>query len=197
DVGYRRGKIVQLKSIADEAVDGLEFVEKVVVFRREKTELSGNEIDFQELLNFPDECPAEQMDSEDPLFILYTSGSTGKPKGVVHVHGGYMVGTTYHLENFYDVNDQDVFWCTSDIGWIVGHSYIVYAPLCAGVTTMFREGAIDYPDPGIVWHIVERYRVTKMFTAPTALRMFMRYGESHPQKHDLTSLRVVACAGEP
>jgi len=197
DVGYRRGKIVQLKSIADEAVDGLEFVEKVVVFRREKTELSGNEIDFQELLNFPDECPAEQMDSEDPLFILYTSGSTGKPKGVVHVHGGYMVGTTYHLENFYDVNDQDVFWCTSDIGWIVGHSYIVYAPLCAGVTTMFREGAIDYPTPDAAWDTVEKYGVTKMFTAPTALRMFMKYGESYPAKHNLSSLHYIACAGEP
>ncbi len=118
------------------------------------------------------------MDAEDPLFLLYTSGSTGKPKGVLHVHGGYMVGTTYHLENYYDVGDRDIFWCTSDIGWVVGHSYIVYAPLCAGVTTLFREGAIDYPNPGVAWDIVERYGVTKMFTAPTALRMFMRYGES-------------------
>jgi acetyl-CoA synthetase len=197
DVGYRRGKIVQLKSITDEAVDGLEFVEKIVVFRREKSELRANEIDFQQLLQFPDECPAEQMDSEDPLFILYTSGSTGKPKGVVHVHGGYMVGVTYHLDNYYDVNDQDVFWCTSDIGWIVGHSYIVYGPLCAGVTTMFREGAIDYPTPDTAWDIVERYGVTKMFTAPTALRMFMKYGESYPAKHNLSSLHFVACAGEP
>ena len=197
DVGYRRGKVVQLKSIADEALDGLEFVEKVVVFSREKTELTGNEIDFSELMHFPDQCPAEVVDAEDPLFILYTSGSTGKPKGVVHVHGGYMVGITYHLENFYDVSEQDVFWCTSDIGWIVGHSYIVYGPLCAGVTTMFREGAIDYPSPDTTWDIVERYHVTKMFTAPTALRMFMRYGESHPQKHDISSLRVIACAGEP
>jgi acetyl-CoA synthetase len=197
DVGYRRGKIVQLKSITDEAVDGLEFVERVVVFIRGKTELLGNEIDYQQLLKFPDECPAEQMDSEDPLFILYTSGSTGKPKGVVHVHGGYMVGVTYHLENYYDVNDQDVFWCTSDIGWIVGHSYIVYGPLCAGVTTMFREGAIDYPTPDSAWDIVEKYGVTKMFTAPTALRMFMKYGESYPAKHNLSSLHFVACAGEP
>jgi acetyl-CoA synthetase len=197
DVGYRRGKIVQLKSITDEAVDGLEFVEKVVVFSREKTELRPNEVSFADLMKFPDHCPAEEMDAEDPLFILYTSGSTGKPKGVVHVHGGYMVGITYHLTNYYDVNERDVFWCTSDIGWIVGHSYIVYGPLCAGVTTMFREGAIDYPAPDIAWDIVERYRVSKMFTAPTALRMFMRYGESHPQKHDISSLRVVACAGEP
>jgi len=197
DVGYRRGKIVQLKSITDEAVDGLEFVEKVVVFAREKTGLRPNEVSFVDLMKFPDHCPAEEMDAEDPLFILYTSGSTGKPKGVVHVHGGYMVGITYHLQNYYDVNERDIFWCTSDIGWIVGHSYIVYGPLCAGVTTMFREGAIDFPSPDIAWDIVERYRVSKMFTAPTALRMFMRYGESHPQRHDLSSLRIVACAGEP
>jgi acetyl-CoA synthetase len=197
DVGYRRGKIVQLKSITDEAVDGLEFIEKVVVFTREQTELRPNEISFAELLKFPDQCSAEEMEAEDSLFILYTSGSTGKPKGVVHVHGGYMVGIVYHLQNYYDVNEQDVFWCTSDIGWVVGHSFIVYGPLCAGVTTMFREGAIDFPSPDTAWEIVERYRVSKMFTAPTALRMFMRYGEAYPQKHDISSLRVIACAGEP
>ncbi len=188
DVGFRRGKTVALKPIVDEALDGLEFVEKVVVYSRRAAELSGKrEIDFNELMRFPAECPAEPMDAEDPLFLLYTSGSTGKPKGVVHVHGGYMVATTYYLETFYDVGDQDIFWCTSDIGWIVGHSYIVYAPLCAGATTLFREGAIDFPNPGTAWEIVERYGVTKMFTAPTALRMFMRYGEKYPQQYDLTS----------
>jgi acetyl-CoA synthetase len=198
DVGFRRGKIVPLKTVVDEAVDGLDFVEKVVVFSRRETELaSAREVDFNALMNFPADCPAEEMDAEDPLFLLYTSGSTGKPKGVVHVHGGFMVGTTYHLDNFFDVGERDVFWCTSDIGWVVGHSYIVYAPLCAGTTTLFREGAIDYPNPGTAWEIVERYAVTKMFTAPTALRMFMRYGEGHLQGHDLTSLRVIACAGEP
>ncbi len=198
DVGFRRGKTVALKPIVDEALDGLEFVERVVVYSRRAAELSGKrEIDFNELMKFPAECPAEPMDAEDPLFLLYTSGSTGKPKGVVHVHGGYMVATTYYLETFYDVGDQDIFWCTSDIGWIVGHSYIVYAPLCAGATTMFREGAIDFPNPGTAWEIVERYGVTKMFTAPTALRMFMRYGEKYPQQYDLTSLRFIACAGEP
>jgi acetyl-CoA synthetase len=197
DVGYRRGKIVPLKAIADEALDGLEFVERIVVFARERAELSEREVDFTDLMRSSDACPAQEMGAEDPLFILYTSGSTGKPKGVVHVHGGYMVGTTYHLEHYYDVNEQDVFWCMSDIGWIVGHSYIVYAPLCAGVTTLFREGAVDFPAPDVAWSIVERYHVTKMFTAPTALRMFMKYGESHLAKHDVSCLRYVACAGEP
>jgi acetyl-CoA synthetase len=197
DVGFRRGKTVPLKPIVDEALDGIEFVEKVVVYSRQAAVLSGREIDFNDLMKFPPECPAEEMDSEDPLYLLYTSGSTGKPKGVLHVHGGYMVGITYHLKSYFDVGDRDVFWCTSDIGWVVGHSYIVYGPLCAGATTLFREGAIDYPNPGIAWEIVERYAVSKIFTAPTALRMFMRYGEQYPQKYDLTSLRVIACAGEP
>ena len=150
----------------------------------------------ERLLQRVDEVPAG-LPCGGPAFLLYTSGSTGKPKGVVHVHRSYMVGTTYHLENFFDVGERDIFWCTSDIGWVVGHSYIVYARLCAGATTLFREGTIDYPNPGVAWEIVERYALTKMFTAPTALRMFMSWGENHPQQHDLSTLRVIACAGEP
>ncbi len=198
DLGYRRGKAVDLRSIVAEAVTGLGLRHVVWHRRGEKFPLQANEHDFDELVwASKANVEAEPLDSEHPLYILYTSGSTGKPKGVVHVHGGYMVGTSYHLRNFYDAKDNDVFWATSDIGWVVGHSYMVYAPLIEGITTVCREGAPDYPHPGVIWQCVEKYGVNLMFTAPTAVRMFMKYGGEHPAKYDLSTLRMIAVAGEP
>jgi acetyl-CoA synthetase len=198
DVGYRRGKPVDLRSLVEQAVEGLPLRNLVWFQRQARKDLGEHEHDFDDLLadHGPDTAP-EPVDSEHPLFILYTSGSTGKPKGVVHVHGGYMVGITYHLRTFFDVKDDDVYWATSDIGWIVGHSYIVYAPLLEGVTSVFREGAPDFPDPGAFWQIVERHRVNIMFTAPTAVRMFMKFGADYVRGYDLSSLRLMAVAGEP
>ena len=200
DVGYRRGKVVDLKAILDDAMAELPKVEHVVLHRRAtpKRALGAREVDFDELLaaGSPD-CPAEEMEAEDWLFILYTSGSTGKPKGCAFVHGGYMVGATHLWRLLCDVREDDLYWCTSDIGWIVGHSIMVYGPWCNGSSILVREGAPDFPHPAIVWETIERYGVTKLFTAPTALRMFMRLGPEHPAKHDLRSLELIACAGEP
>ena len=198
DVGFRRGKAVDLRSIVEQAIEGLPLRHLLWLQRGPQHPLRPHEVDFATLLaqSKPDVDPVP-VDAEHPLYILYTSGSTGKPKGVVHVHGGYMVGTSYHLRHMYDVKDNDVFWATSDIGWVVGHSYIVYAPLVEGVTSVLREGAPDWPDPGVFWKCVEQYGVNVLFTAPTAVRMFMKYGARFVEPYDLRTLRLVAVAGEP
>jgi acetyl-CoA synthetase len=200
DVGFRRGKAVELQALMDEATHGLD-IRHVVWFQRRSgggRALRTNEVDFYQLIakHRPETAPV-QVDAEHPLFILYTSGSTGKPKGVVHVHGGFMVGITYHLRTFFDVQDDDVYWSTSDIGWVVGHSYIVYAPLLEGVTAVLREGSPDFPDPGVTWRVVEKLGVNVMFTAPTAIRMFMKFGADFPAKANLATLRLITVAGEP
>ena len=205
DFTYRRGKKLSLKPTVDEAVRDNVQVEWVVVHRRGSrpgdapvTFESEREVDFYDIQE-PREihCEPEPMDAEDPLFILYTSGTTGKPKGVVHSTGGYMVGVTYLARAFYQIGDRDIYWSTSDIGWIVGHSFIVYGPLSIGATVLVREGVPDYPDADVTWEICERFGVNVMFTAPTAVRMWMSHGPDAPGRYDLARLRLVACAGEP
>jgi acetyl-CoA synthetase len=203
DGTYRRGKIINLKSITDEAVLQCPTVETIVVVKHtgtpiEISELSGREIFFERLIEGePSHCEPEHMDAEDPLFILYTSGSTGKPKGVMHTIGGYMVGVATTLRNVFDIHSDDLWWCTADIGWITGHSYVIYGPLLLGTTTVVYEGAPDYPDPGVWWKIVEKYGVTKFYTAPTAIRHLMRFGTRYTNLYNLDSLRILGTVGEP
>jgi acetyl-CoA synthetase len=203
DGTFRRGKIIDLKKIVDEAILQCPTIETVVLVRHtgnpiDVSELSGREILYDRLVEGEsDECPVEEMDSEDPLFILYTSGSTGKPKGVLHTTAGYMVGVATTLKNVFDIHNGDLWWCTADIGWITGHSYLIYGPLLLGTTTLVYEGAPDYPDPGAWWKIVEKYGVTKLYTAPTAIRHLMRYGSKYPNLYNLSSLKILGSVGEP
>ncbi|MCL6631489.1 MAG: acetate--CoA ligase [Alicyclobacillus herbarius] len=203
DGGWRRGNIVPLKQNADEAVSGTS-VEKVLVVRRigdaaGVSMVPERDLDWhEEMAKSPfTPYPAEPMDAEDVLYLLYTSGTTGKPKGIVHTTGGYLVGVNTSMRSVFDIKDSDVYFCTADIGWVTGHSYVVYGPLSAGATVVLYEGAPDYPDRDRFWEIIERYGVTIFYTAPTSIRMFMKWGEEHLQKHDLTSLRLLATVGEP
>ena len=192
---------IPMKAKADAAVGQCPSIEKVVVVRRtgEKVDMTGGrDLWWHELdQKASEQCPPQWMDAEDPLFILYTSGSTGKPKGVMHTTGGYMVYTTTTFKYIFDYHDGDIWWCTADIGWITGHSYIVYGPLCSGATTIMFEGVPVYPDPGRFWDVVDKYKVTQFYTAPTAIRALMREGESHVTKRDLSSLKLLGTVGEP
>ncbi|MCS7082661.1 MAG: acetate--CoA ligase [Bacteroidetes bacterium] len=202
DGGWRRGKIVPLKANVEEALQrGAPTVEHVIVYRRIGCEVPwepGRDHWWHELMAAASgTCPAEPLDSEHPLFILYTSGTTGKPKGVVHTTGGYMVYAATTARYVFDLKEEDTYWCTADIGWITGHSYVVYGILANGVTSLIYEGAPDWPDPGRFWSIVERYRVSVFYTAPTAIRAFVRWGEAYPRRYDLSSLRLLGTVGEP
>ncbi|MEJ2215057.1 MAG: acetate--CoA ligase [Gemmatimonadota bacterium] len=204
DGGFRRGRAVPLKAAADEALEDAPSVEKVVVVQRGAgldvpvTMQEGRDVWYHELVEdaSPD-CPAEEMDAEDILYILYTSGTTGKPKGVVHTTGGYMTHVLATTKLVFDLKDDDMYWCTADVGWVTGHSYIVYGPLANGATVLMYEGAPDWPDRGRFWHLVEKYGVTVFYTAPTAIRAFMRWGTQWPEKHNLSTLRLLGTVGEP
>jgi acetyl-CoA synthetase len=203
DGAFHNGKIVELKRIADEAISRAPIVEHVVVFRRTGQEVpmeEGRDMWWHDLMSLPiadPRCPTEILDSEDMLYMLYTSGTTGKPKAIVHTHGGYQVGVAATLKYVFDLKDEDRWWCAADPGWVTGHSYIVYGPLLLGATGVLYEGAPTYPYPDRWWQIVERYGINVFYTAPTAIRGLMRFGEAWPNRRDLSSLRLLGSVGEP
>jgi acetyl-CoA synthetase len=203
DGSYQNGKVVELKRTVDEALKRCPSVENVIVIKRVGQDVpmeTSRDHWYHELLALPianGKCPTEVMDAEDPLYILYTSGSTGRPKAIVHTHAGYMVGIYSTLKYVFDITDEDRYWCAADPGWVTGHSYIVYGPLLLGATSFMFEGGPSYPYPNRWWQCIERYGITILYTAPTAIRGLMRFGEAWPNKHDLSSLRLLGTVGEP
>lgn len=208
DGGYMNGKVVELKKIVDEALQRTAYVEHVIVYKRTGQDVvmeSGRDYWWHDLMNLPvarttagqSRCETEVMDAEDPLFMLYTSGTTGRPKAILHTHGGYMVGVATTLKWVFDMKEEDRYWCTADPGWITGHSYIVYGPLLLGATSFMYEGAPTFPYPNRWWSMIEKYGITILYTAPTAIRGLMRFGDAWPNRHDLSSLRLLGSVGEP
>ena len=201
DGSYRRGAEIPLKATVDEALPGCPSVKTVIVFKRTGSHIKmtpGRDHWWHELMaDAKDHCDAEPLEAEHPLYILYTSGSTGKPKGVVHTTGGYSVGTYITAKWVFDLKDEDVYWCTADIGWVTGHSYIVYGPLQNGATAVMYEGALNHPEPDRFWQMIERHKVNVFYTAPTAIRAFMKWGERWPRRYEMNSLRLLGTVGEP
>ncbi|HYR58295.1 MAG TPA: acetate--CoA ligase [Chthoniobacteraceae bacterium] len=202
DGGYRRGSVVPLKQNVDDALRrGPTGIKRVIVFRRANNDIHiepGRDVWWHRELEYVNaDCPAVPLDSEHPLFILYTSGSTGKPKGILHTTGGYLIGAYTTCKYVFDLRDEDVYWCTADVGWVTGHSYMVYGPLAMGATAFMYEGAPNWPDNGRFWKLVEEYAITILYTAPTAIRAFIKWGDQWPKKYDLSSLRLLGTVGEP
>ncbi len=201
DASFRRGAEVKLKAIVDEALEKCPTVKSVVVYRRSGTEVAmqgGRDVWWHDAVEGVEaECPAEWMEAEEPLYLLYTSGTTGKPKGLLHTTGGYSVGTYLTSKYIFDLREEDVYWCTADIGWVTGHSYVVYGPLQNGVTVVMYEGAPNWPEPDRFWKIVDDHQVTVFYTAPTAIRAFTKWGDSWVRKHSLQTLRLLGTVGEP